>query len=81
MTGKSTCSLDAVRAANPDIGIALYAYDPSGPVTLEAHTPDGQVFTWRAETVEAAIAVAFPDEVAEDNFAEEPQSPTTDIFA
>lgn len=53
-------SLDEVRAAFPQLGLALYAYEPGGPVTLEIHAPEG-VFTFSAETEELAIAAAFPE--------------------
>lgn len=59
----SICSpdrLDAIRAAHPEIGLALYAIEPGGPVTLEVHTPDGEVYSFRALTTQAAIDQAFP---------------------
>lgn len=51
--------LDAVRAAYPHLGFAVYAYDPGGPVTLEIHD-GGTVFTFRAATEAEAVALAFP---------------------
>ena len=51
-------TLDHLRAALPSLGLALYAYDPEGPVTLEILAADG-THTITAETEAAAIAEAF----------------------
>jgi hypothetical protein len=64
-------TLDELRALLPDLGFAVYAYDPRGPVTLEVHAAEG-VFTFTAASEQAAIAAAFPQ-------AEE--IPDDDIFA
>jgi hypothetical protein len=56
-------TLDHLRAAMPDLGFALYAYDPEGPVTLEVHATDG-VFTVTAETEAAVVALVLPTEPA-----------------
>lgn len=74
MTDSSISSLDEARAANPDLGFALYAYDPDAPVTLEVHTPDGQVFTWTGPSEANVLSQAFPPapEVSE--------MPTVNIF-
>lgn len=53
-------TIDDARAAFPKLGLALYAYDPGGPVTLEVHTADGQTFTFSGPTEAAVIARAFP---------------------
>lgn len=53
-------TFDELRAANPDLAVSLYALEPGGFVTLEILTPDGQAFTFRAETAAAAIERAFP---------------------
>ena len=68
-----TYSLDGLRAAHPHLGFAIYALEPGKAVTLEVHTPDGQVFTWLAPTEEAVLIQAFPPETSE------PEPP--DIFA
>lgn len=72
-------TLDAIRRHHPDLGLALYAYEPGGPVTLEVHTPDGQVFTFTGPTEAAVLAKAFgapdPEPAPEPEEAE-----TTDIF-
>lgn len=62
-------TLDHLRAAMPELGFALYAYNPGGPVVLEVHAADG-VFTFEAETAAAAIALVLPPE----------EEPATDIF-
>lgn len=53
-------SLDDLRAAFPHLGFAIYALDPTGPVTLEVHTPDGQVFPVVRRSLDAAVERAFP---------------------
>jgi hypothetical protein len=52
-------TLDHLRAALPNLGFALYAYDPEGPVTLEVHADDG-VFSVVAESEAAAVALVMP---------------------
>jgi hypothetical protein len=54
-------SLDDIRARHPDLGLALYAFEPAGVVTLEIYAPDGEVYAFKARTVAEAIAIAFPD--------------------
>lgn len=63
-------SLDDVRAAYPHLGLAVYAYEPGGPVTLEIHAA-GQVFAFEAATEAEAVVTALPEL--------EPQPPT-DVF-
>ena len=53
-------SLDDIRAAFPRLGLAVYAFDPGGPVTLEVHAADGQVFPFEGATFAAVAARAFP---------------------
>lgn len=65
---------DAIRAANPELAISLYALEPGGPVTLEVIAPDGFSSTWAAPTAQQALAMAFPDE------PEQPDEPPTSIF-
>ena len=74
----SISSLDAARRLNPDLGFALYAYEPGGAVTLEIHDPAGEVFTFTAETEEAAFAVAFPADPVVGN--DDRPDAVTDIF-
>lgn len=52
-------TFDELRTANPDLGFAVYAYEPGDEVTLEVTADDGQ-FTFTAPTLEAAIKAAFP---------------------
>lgn len=73
-----TCSIDTIRAAYPHLGIALYAYEPRGPVTLELLAPDGQTFSFSAPTAEAAAVKACPELfTVEQPSAEPPPSPET----
>lgn len=53
-------TLDALRAALPDCGFAVSAYEPGGDVTLEVITPDGQTFQFVGPTEAAVIARALP---------------------
>lgn len=53
-------TLDELRTSMPELGFALYAYEPSGPVTLEILAPDGQTFSFTGKTVSEAVAAAFP---------------------
>lgn len=52
-------TLDDLRAARPDLGFALYAYEPGGVVTLEVHM-GGDVFSFTAESEAAVVQAAFP---------------------
>lgn len=52
--------IDEIRKRTPGVGWALYALDPFGPVTLEAHLPDGRVLTWKGWTASEALQAAFP---------------------
>lgn len=70
----SPCSLDEARAANPDLGFAIYAMTPGGPVTLEVFDPDGQVYRFDGETETAVLADAFPPE------QDKPAEQTANIF-
>jgi hypothetical protein len=55
-----TDRLDTLRTENPELGFAIYAMEPGGPVTLEVHTPDGQVFTFTGRTAGVVMGRAFP---------------------
>jgi hypothetical protein len=75
-------TLDDLRAAMPDLGFALYAYVPGGPVTLEIHAEEG-VFTFSGPTEAAAVAAAIPqtEEPADDSpTVVHPSEPEEDIF-
>lgn len=52
-------TFDELRAANPGLGFAVYAYDPGGDLTLEIHD-DGERFAFTGPTLQAAIDKAFP---------------------
>jgi len=75
----SLSDLDQLREKHPDLAIGVYALDPGGPVTLEIITPDQEVFSWRAGTLAAAIARAFPEPPAPDPAPEQAQ-PAVDVF-
>ncbi len=68
-------TLDEARTAYPHLGMALYALDPGGPVTLETLTPEGDIFTFHGASEADVIEQAFPT-------AEEPEPEATvdDIF-
>lgn len=53
-------TLDDARAAFPHLGLAIYAYQPGEPLTLEIHAADGQTFAFTGPTEAAVIARAFP---------------------
>lgn len=57
-------TLDDVRAKYPHLGLALYAYEPGKPVTLEVIASDGKTFSFAGPTEAAAIAAAFEDDEA-----------------
>ena len=58
---------DAVRTGWNGIGLALYALEPGGDVTLEVHS-EGEVYSFRAPTAEDAFALAFPPQPPVDVF-------------
>lgn len=53
-------SLDMLRLFNPTLGFAVYAMEPGGLVTLEVIDETGGIFTFKGETLEQAISIAFP---------------------
>lgn len=53
---------DAIRAANPDLAISLYALTPGGSVTLEVLDAAGGSWTWVGATGADAMEMAFPSE-------------------
>jgi hypothetical protein len=60
------------------MGLALYAYEPGGDVTLEVHTPDGQTFPFTGPTEAAVLARAFPSLTTPPEPAPAPEpTPTT----
>lgn len=52
-------TLDELRAAHPELGLAVYAYEPGGVVTLEIHD-GGHVYPFGGTTLQEAIEKAFP---------------------
>ena len=61
-------TFDEIRANNPDLLVNVYAMEPHGLVTLEIIDADRQSFVFRAETLEAALAAAFPEHTAPNVF-------------
>lgn len=59
--------IDLARQTYPAIGLAVYAYTPGGPVTLEIHTPDGKIYSISEPTQEACMQRAFPELFPEAN--------------
>jgi hypothetical protein len=57
-------SLDDVRARYPHVGLALYAYEPGKPVTLECIGADGKTFKFTGRTEADAISKAFDEDDA-----------------
>lgn len=72
-------SFDAIRAEYPHLGLALYALDPGGPVTLEVHTPDGGVFAWSGATQAAVLAASGLEAAAVVEAAPEPPVAATPV--
>jgi len=75
-------TLDTVRAAFPHLGLAIYAYDAGGPVTLEIHAADGQVFSFTELTELAVLTRAFPLLVPDPAHEPEPEpdQPQPSVF-
>ena len=69
-------TLDEIRAAYPHLGIALYAYEPGGPVTLEVFSQGEIAASFEGHTVGDVIAAAFP--VHDDDSQSDEQSDNDD---
>ena len=50
--------LDALRAAHPMLGFAVYAYVPGELVTLEIKTPLDEMYQFKGATLAEAVALA-----------------------
>ena len=68
--GAGTAVFDDVRTNWSGIGLALYAFEPGGEVTLEIHS-EGQVYSFNAPTAEAAFAIAFPPAAARQRLSDD----------
>lgn len=75
--------LDEIRAQFPDLGFAIYAYEPGGAITVEVLTPDGARFTRQAPTMTEALAGMFglPTEETPDDLEARDAEPEPDIFS
>jgi hypothetical protein len=58
-------NFDQVRLVYTGIGLALYALEPGGPVTLEIHS-EGEVYRFDAASAQEAFALAFPPQAVDD---------------
>lgn len=74
--------LDQIRQLYPHLALAVYAFEPGGPVTVEAIAPDGTRYTKTAPTeVEALTAIFGPmpvepiNEQIEEKHDEQPANP------
>lgn len=67
-------TFDEARAAYPAWSFGVYALDPGAGLTLEILTGDGQTFSFEAETLAAALLLAFPPA------PEEPEPEPNDVF-
>jgi hypothetical protein len=66
--------LDDLRAARPDLALAVYAMEPGRSVTLEIYD-GGQVYTFKGETEADAILAAFPAPATDDPYDPRPVAP------
>ena len=57
-------TLDDIRARFPHLGLAVYAYQPGGDVTLECHAPDGSIFKFTGRTEHEAVMAGFGEDLA-----------------
>lgn len=72
--------IDAIRAIHPHLGLAVYAYEPGGPVTVEVLAQDGSRFTKQAPTMDEALADMFG--LAQDEQQpEQSEEPDDDVFS
>ena len=72
-------TIDEIRARYPHLGVAVYALEPNGVVTVEVHAPGGWVRSWRGQTAAEAIAQAFPPEAVSPQPS--PVEPEEDVLA
>lgn len=76
-------TLDDLRTKHPDLGFALYAFEPGGPVTLEVITPDGAVFSFSGPSATGALLLAFPPALPppkQEPTPPAPNTPTSNVF-
>ncbi len=73
--------VDDLRRAYPHLGLSLYALEPTGAVTLEVHTPDGQYRSFVGATVQETLERAFPRYFEpETEMEQEPATPPPNAF-
>jgi hypothetical protein len=71
-------NLDDVRAKFPHLGVAVYAFEPKGPVTLECIAADGSIYKFEGATEHDAVMAGFGEDLTATP-AESP-APTSNIF-
>lgn len=75
--------IDTLRARLPHLGLAVYAYQPLGQITLELHV-DGKVYTFEAQTFEDCLRAAGLLDIATEAPAIDqggsPGSPIPNVF-
>ncbi len=74
-------TFDEARARYPLFGLAIYAYEPGGLVTLEVLIGD-ETHTFTGATQQAALDLAFPPEsqIPEPAIEPEPEPPAHNVF-
>jgi hypothetical protein len=55
-------TFDDLRASRPELGFAVYAYEPGGEVLLEIHAPEGLLFRFTGKSLQDAVDAAFPQQ-------------------
>jgi hypothetical protein len=57
-------TFDQIRDAYPHLGLAVYAYEPGGAVTVEVFAADGTRFQLSGLTLDGVLAALFPANAA-----------------
>jgi hypothetical protein len=53
-------TFDEIRENWPHLGLAVYAYEPGGPVTVEVLSADGSRFELSGLTLDETLGMLFP---------------------
>ena len=78
--------IDEYRALYPHLGLAVYAYTPGGPITVEVLTADGSRFERQGRTAREALEALFgplpaPPEDNTETQTDEDEHELDDIFS
>ena len=65
---------DELRQTYPHLGFAVYCLEPGDAVTFQVYLPNGEDRTWTANTLSAALDLAF-DPVEPEPSDEPPAKP------